>query len=98
MFFITLIVLSIMAVASYFLSRILSKPIQESVNILSTSIREISSVIDNHERTANMQSASVNQTTTTISNIGNSSRLSAEESQSVTMKAKDATGIIRFSK
>ena len=90
MFFITLIVLSIMAIASYFLSRILSKPIQESVNILSTSIREISSVIDNHERTANMQSASVNQTTTTISNIGNSSRLSAEESQSVTMKAKDA--------
>lgn len=87
---ITLIVLTIMASASYFLSKVLSKPIQESVNILSTSIREISSVIDNHERTANMQSASVNQTTTTISNIGNSSRLSAEESQIVTIKAKDA--------
>jgi methyl-accepting chemotaxis protein len=90
MFFITIIVLAVMALASFFLSRVLSKPIQESVNILSTSIREISSVIDNHERTANMQSASVNQTTTTISNIGNSSRLSAEESQVVTMKAKDA--------
>jgi len=90
MFVITLVVLFIMAVASFFLSRVLSKPIQESVNILSTSIREISSVIDNHERTANMQSASVNQTTTTISNIGNSSRLSAEESQVVTIKAKDA--------
>ncbi len=90
MIFVTLFVLSIMTLASFFLSRVLSKPIQESVNILSTSIREISSVIDNHERTANMQSASVNQTTTTISNIGNSSRLSAEESQVVTMKAKDA--------
>lgn len=90
MILVTSIVLLFMTGASFFLSRILSKPVQESVNILSTSIREISSVIDNHERTANMQSASVNETTTTISNIGNSSRLSAEESQVVTMKAKDA--------
>jgi methyl-accepting chemotaxis protein len=88
--FLTLTVLAIMIVASYVLSKSLSSPIKESVNLLSTSLREISSVIENHERNANMQSASVNETTTTLNNISNSSRLSSDESMIVTNKAKDA--------
>ncbi len=88
--FLTLTVLGIMIIASYILSKSLSSPIKESVNLLSTSLREISSVIENHERNANMQSASVNETTTTLNNISHSSRISSEESMVVTNKAKDA--------
>jgi methyl-accepting chemotaxis protein len=75
---------------SYIFARKFTKPMRESVNILSTSIREISSVIDNHDKTAAMQSASVNETTTTLENISNSSKESAVESELVTSKAKSA--------
>lgn len=77
-------------IVSYIFAKNFTKPIRDSVNVLSTSIREISSVIDNHDKTAAMQSASVNETTTTLENISNSSKESAEESELVTSKAKSA--------
>jgi methyl-accepting chemotaxis protein len=87
---ITLIVILITLLASYWLSKSFSLPIRDSVNLLSTSIREIGSVIDNHERTTSMQSASVNETTTTLNNISSSSKVSADESMIATGKAKEA--------
>ncbi|MDX1960136.1 MAG: methyl-accepting chemotaxis protein [Leptospiraceae bacterium] len=87
---VTIIVLIIMILLSYLLTRSLSVPIKESVNVISTSINQISSVVDNHERTTSMQSASVNETTTTLSNISSSTKISADESQIATEKAKNA--------
>ncbi len=84
------IALILIIIISYLFANNFTKPIRESVNVLSTSIREISSVIDNHDKTAAMQSASVNETSTTLENISNSSKESAEESELVTSKAKSA--------
>jgi methyl-accepting chemotaxis protein len=67
------IALILIIIISYLFANNFTKPIRESVNVLSTSIREISSVIDNHDKTAAMQSASVNETSTTLENISNSS-------------------------
>ena len=89
-FFLASIALFIILIIGTFLTSSFSKPIQESVSILSTSIREISSVIDNHDKTAAMQSASVSETTTTLENISNSSKESAEESELVTSRAASA--------
>ncbi|MCX7997511.1 MAG: methyl-accepting chemotaxis protein [Leptospiraceae bacterium] len=89
-FLVSLIVLATIIGTGYWFSKSIAKPIQDSVSILSTSTREISSVVENHERTAQMLSAAVNETTTTLSNISNSSQESAEESQLVTTKAKRA--------
>ncbi|HMV77445.1 MAG TPA: methyl-accepting chemotaxis protein [Leptospiraceae bacterium] len=88
--FVSLSVLAGVLLAVYLLSRSMSRPVVEAINVLSTSVREISSVIDNHESTANMQFASVNQTSTTIMNLGVSSRIAAEESGTVTAKAQEA--------
>ena len=89
-FLLASIALFIILIIGTFLTSSFSKPIQESVSILSTSIREISSVIDNHDKTAAMQSASVSETTTTLENISNSSKESAEESELVTSRAASA--------
>ncbi len=87
---IALIMLLVVLVSGIIFSKSISVPVRESVQLLSTSIREISSVMENHEKTAHMQSASVNQTTATLSHISGSSKDSAEESQIVTLKAKNA--------
>ncbi len=92
-FLLASIALIIILLLGSILTRSFSKPIQESVGILSTSIREISSVIDNHDKTAAMQSASVSETTTTLENISNSSRESAEESELVTSRAASAQNL-----
>jgi len=84
------IVLIFTIILSYIFANNFTKPIRDSVNVLSTSIREISSVIGNHDKTAAMQSASVNETTTTLENISSSSKESAEESELATSKAKSA--------
>ncbi len=89
-FLLAAIALLVILIIGYFFTESFSKPIRESVNILSTSIRQISSVIDNHDKTAAMQSASVSETTTTLENISNSSKESAEESELATSRAGSA--------
>lgn len=89
-FMIAGIAIFLVLLLSSFYSKSFTKPIQESVGILSSSIKEIGSVVHNHDRTAAMQSASVSETTTTLENISNSSRESAEESELMTRQAGSA--------
>ncbi|MCB1177776.1 MAG: methyl-accepting chemotaxis protein, partial [Leptospiraceae bacterium] len=88
---ITIIIIAIISVAlTYYSSRALSYPIMDSVNILSTSTREIASTIQQQEANANTQSASANQTTTTMSELSSSSKHTSEQAQSVAERASEA--------
>ena len=68
---------------TYFIARNLASPIKVAVNTLSTTSREIAATIDQQERTSNLQSTSVNQTTTTMAELGTSSRQTAEQAEAV---------------
>ncbi|MEM7179833.1 MAG: methyl-accepting chemotaxis protein [Spirochaetota bacterium] len=84
------IILVITIGLTYYSSREVSNPIMESVNILSTSTREIASTIQQQESNANTQSASANQTTTTMSQLGSSSKHTSDQAQSVSERASFA--------
>lgn len=86
----SLTLLLIQGITTYFMSNSIAKPVMGSVNLLSTSVREISSTIEQHEKTSSMQSAAINETATTINNINSSSKHSAEESKIVTDLAREA--------
>ena len=77
-------------VSTFFLSKSISKPVVKAVNMLSSSTREIAATVEQQEKTANVQLASVNETTTTMAELGSSSRNSAEQTTHSAELAKSA--------
>ncbi|MCP5493339.1 MAG: methyl-accepting chemotaxis protein [Leptospiraceae bacterium] len=82
------VIIAIAMVLTYLVSQKLSNPIIEAVNILSTSSREIASVVEQQEKNANAQSASANETTTTMSELSTSSRHTADQAENVAEKTR----------
>jgi len=68
----------------------ISQSIVEAVAGMSTSSSEIASTVDEHERVVTQQAAAVNETTTTIEELGVSSRQSAAQAESASEAAKQA--------
>lgn len=68
----------------------ISKPIAKAIGMLSSSSREIATTIEQQEKTAQMQSASVNQTSTTMEELGATSRHTAEQTETVSIKSQEA--------
>ncbi len=68
----------------------IKRSINNAVSSLSSTSTEIASTIEQHERTAQSQSASVNETTTTMDELSASTRRSAEQADAVTVISKQA--------
>ncbi|MFB2894538.1 methyl-accepting chemotaxis protein [Aerosakkonemataceae cyanobacterium BLCC-F50] len=82
---ITALVVSAIAVI---LANRTTKSINSIVNSITTSTSEIAATIEQQERVATQQAASVNQTTATMTELGTSSRVSAEQAESAAENAR----------
>ncbi|MCL1467160.1 methyl-accepting chemotaxis protein [Argonema galeatum] len=65
-----------------------TKSINVIVNAITTSTTEIAATVEQQERVATQQASSVNQTTTTITELGASSKASAEQAESSAENAR----------
>ena len=72
----------------------IKKPIHEVVNVLSSISTQIASTVEEQERTAMLQSASVNQTTATMEELSRSSTHVAEQSEAAAAGAQDAANLV----
>jgi len=70
-----------------FLSKQILKSIRGVVNIISTSGIEISATVEQQERIANQQASSVNQTTTTMNELGASSSATAQQAEAAALSS-----------
>ncbi|WP_275974402.1 HAMP domain-containing methyl-accepting chemotaxis protein [Argonema galeatum] len=75
-------------ILGFFLSKQILQSISRVVNIISTSGIEITSTVEEQERIANQQASSVNQTTTTMTELGASSRQAVEQAEASTLAAR----------
>jgi CHASE3 domain sensor protein len=76
------------------ISSSITSTISQAVNAISTSSTEIAVTVEQHERTATQQAAAVNQTTTTMDELGASSRQSAEQAESAASGAKQVLALV----
>jgi CHASE3 domain sensor protein len=81
---------AIAMVAALFISSGIVRSINEAVAAITTSSTEIASTVEEHERTATQQSSAVNETTTTMDELGASSRQSAEQAETASTGARQA--------
>ena len=77
----SLILIVIAITVALVISSGITRIINQAVNAIASSSTEIAATIEQQERTATHQASAVNQTTTTIDELGNSSRQSAEQAQ-----------------
>jgi methyl-accepting chemotaxis protein len=85
-----LIMVMVISFVTYFVAKNISAPILRAISILSSSTRQIVTTIEEQEKTAQMQSASVNQTSTTMAELGSSAKHTAEQSDLVALKSREA--------
>ncbi|AFZ11028.1 methyl-accepting chemotaxis sensory transducer [Crinalium epipsammum PCC 9333] len=81
-----------------FLSRTIAKPlgakIANIVNTIVSSSSEIAATVDQQERTASQQAVSVSQTSTTMDELGASSRISSEQAESAANGAREVLTLV----
>ena len=76
-----------------FISDKIIRPINQVANTIASSSTEIAATIEEQERTATMQSSSVNQTTITMDELGSASQQSAQQAQAGAESARQALNI-----
>ena len=69
------------------------KTIDRAINAIATSSTEIAATVEEQERMATQQAASVNETTTTMDELGASSRATAQQIESAANEAKEALNL-----
>jgi methyl-accepting chemotaxis protein len=74
-----------------------TKSINQIVTSITTSTSEIAVTIDQQERVATQQAASVNQTTATMTELGASSRVSAQQAESAAENARQVLALAESS-
>jgi Methyl-accepting chemotaxis protein len=77
----------------FFISDKIVRPINQVVNTIATSSRQIAATVEEQERTAAQQSAAVNQTTITMDELGASSQQSAQQAEAGAESAREALKI-----
>lgn len=80
-FIATTIFAILIAFVAWLFARTISNPIAATINAISTSSTQMAATTAEHERIANQQSASVNETSTTMEELGVSSKQSAQQVQ-----------------
>ena len=76
-----------------FISDKIIRPINQVANTIASSSTEIAATIEEQERTATLQSSSVNQTTITMDELGAASQQSAQQAQAGAESARQALNI-----
>jgi methyl-accepting chemotaxis protein len=87
------IVILFSTIAAYFLSIEFSQQVGSASHIISSSMGQIAATIQQQEKTANLQSASVSETTSTMSELASSSKHTAEQSETVAERAKETQSL-----
>ena len=81
----------VMALLSgFFLSMAITKPVSRSISIISTVSNQIAATVAEQERTIAQQSAAINQTTTTMTELNTSARQSAQQADVVAARSNKA--------
>lgn len=75
------ILAALAALIGWFMARSISKPITATISSLSSSSSQMAATTAEYERIANQQAASVNETNTTMEELGISSKQSAQQAQ-----------------
>jgi methyl-accepting chemotaxis protein len=89
----TLVAVSIASVVSYVLSTSIVKTIQSASSAVNSSVKDITTTIDEQERNILQQSASVNQTTSAIEQMGTSALASASKAETSASGAQQALNL-----
>jgi methyl-accepting chemotaxis protein len=71
----------------------ISNTMNSAANAIAVSSQEINSTVESQEKIANSQASSVNETTTTMDELGNSSRTTAEQAEQAARGAKLALNL-----
>jgi len=87
----------IVSAITVFLTNHTTKSINIIVNSISTSTTQIAATIEEQERVATQQAASVNQTTTTMIELGTSAKVSAEQAESAAENARQLLNLAESS-
>ena len=86
----TLLSIVLSFIASLWITNNISKPIAMALNALSSTSTEIATTVTQHERAAAQQASMINETTTTMQELGASSRQTADQATSATEIAQDS--------
>ncbi|AFY81916.1 methyl-accepting chemotaxis protein [Oscillatoria acuminata PCC 6304] len=88
-----LIELGLMAYAVWAIASGVNQRVEEVAQEITQSSTDIATTMSQQERIANDQAASVNQTTTTMDELGASSRQSAQQAETAAADARNALGL-----
>ncbi len=88
-----LIELGLMAYAVWAIASGVNRRVEEVAQEITESSMDIATTMTQQERIANDQAASVNQTTTTMDELGASSRQSAQQAEAAAADARNALGL-----
>ncbi|MEO5348679.1 MAG: methyl-accepting chemotaxis protein [Magnetococcus sp. YQC-3] len=86
----------VVLVGGWFFSRTISRPLQQVINVISSSSAQMAASLTEQERVAAQQAASVNETNTTMEELGASARQSAEQSDVAANSADKALELSQF--
>ncbi|HAC65243.1 MAG TPA: methyl-accepting chemotaxis protein [Cyanothece sp. UBA12306] len=89
MLILCLILAIVASVLGVIIANRVSKNINESAQVITSASSEIAATVDQQERTASLQAASVNETTTTMDELGASSRQSTEQADAAANAAQE---------
>ena len=81
---------SLSVIIGLLIANSINKAIAGAVNAMSTTSTEIAATVVQHERTASQQASMVNETTTTVQELGVSSRQSSEQAATAAEVAQEA--------
>ena len=90
-----LILAAAVVIVGWYFARTISVPLAGVVNVISSSSAQISATVDQQERIAAQQAASVNETNTTMDELGASARQSAEQADAAAQGAQSAMELSR---
>jgi methyl-accepting chemotaxis protein len=86
----TLLSIVLSFIASLWIANNITKPITMALNALSSTSIEIATTVTQHERAAAQQASMINETTTTMQELGASSRQTADQATATTEIAQDS--------
>ncbi|MFH1138979.1 MAG: methyl-accepting chemotaxis protein [Pseudomonadota bacterium] len=89
MLFIGVVGVIAVVAAGFFFARTISRPLNQIIGVLSTSSTEIAATVEQQERIAQQQAAAVQETNTTMEELGASSRASAQQAEAAAESARD---------
>lgn len=86
----------VVVVVGWFFSRTISRPLQQVISVISSSSAQMAASLTEQERVAAQQAASVNETNTTMEELGASARQSAEQAELAANGADKALELSQF--